>query len=383
MNSHLKLGIFLLLALLAIQNSKAQNSISTVAPLLLINSDARSAGMGDVGVATSADASSIYHNSAKMAFSTSEYKAGFNYTPWLQDLIDGLFIGGGSMIKRIDERSAWGANIRLFSLGTIQLYGDSNGPDGPQDLGIENPSEFTAAVSYSLKLSDNYSMGVALRYIRSDLSINSQDLDISPINGIGVDISGYYQSQEKNYGNFNGRVRAGFNISNLGPKVSYTSGGENFIPSRLRLGGGFDFIVDDYNTFGVTLETSKLLVPTPPTRVDGEIVAGKDDDVEWLQGVFQSFGDAPGGFQEEMQEFTFGMGAEYVYNNSFSLRAGYFKEHENKGNRKYATIGAGIKAESINIDLSYLINTSNVNNPLARTLRFSLTFDLGDIFENI
>ena len=383
MNIRLKLGIFLLLAFSAIQNSNAQNSISTVAPLLLINSDARSAGMGDIGVATSADASSIYHNSAKMAFSTSEYKVGVNYTPWLQDLIDGLFIGGGSMIKRIDERSAWGANIRLFSLGTIQLYGDATGSDGPQDLGIENPSEFTAAVSYALKLSDNYSMGVALRYIRSDLSINSQDLDISPINGIGVDISGYYQSQEKNYGNFNGRVRAGFNISNLGPKVSYTSGGENFIPSRLRLGGGFDFIVDDYNTFGVTLETSKLLVPTPPTRVDGEIVAGKDDNVDWLQGVFQSFGDAPGGFQEEMQEFTFGMGAEYVYNSSFSLRTGYFKENENKGNRKYATIGAGIKAESFNIDLSYLINTSNVNNPLARTLRFSLSFDLGDIFENI
>ncbi|MGB2128073.1 MAG: type IX secretion system outer membrane channel protein PorV [Flavicella sp.] len=378
MNNSLKLGILLFVGLIATEKFRAQNSISTVAPLLLINSDARSAGMGDVGVATNADASSLYHNSAKMAFSTSEYKVGFNYTPWLQDLIDGLFVGGGSVIKRIDERSAWGANLRLFSLGSIDLIDEFQNFQG-----TENPSELTVAVSYSLKLSDYYSMGVALRYIRSDLSINSQDQDISPINGIGVDISGYYQSPEKNYGNFNGRVRAGFNISNLGPKVSYTSGGENFIPSRLRLGGGFDFIVDDYNTFGITLETSKLLVPTPPIIDDEGNMTGKDDNVEWLQGVFQSFGDAPGGFQEELQEFTFGLGAEYVYNSSFSLRTGYFNEHENKGNRRYATLGAGIKAESFNIDLSYLINTSNVNNPLARTLRFSLSFDLGDIFENI
>tara|TARA_B100000809_G_scaffold43630_2_gene37886 strand:- start:15698 stop:16867 length:1170 start_codon:yes stop_codon:yes gene_type:complete len=368
-------------------NSQATspNPISTVAPLLMINSDARSAGMGDVGVATTSDASSIYHNSAKMAFNTSEYTFGVNYTPWLQNLVDGLFIGGGSMINRIDERSAWGMNLRYFSLGTIDLYDDIGIPQG-----IENPSELTIATSYALKLSDYFSMGVALRYIRSDLSINSLNPDISPINGFGVDISGFYQSQEKNYGSFNGRIRAGFNISNLGPKVSYTSGGENFIPTRLRLGGGFDFILDDYNTIAVTLETSKLLVPTPPIYGDHdddpgtpeEIILGKDDNVGWVEGMFQSFSDAPYGFGEEMQEFTLGFGAEYLYDNSFAIRTGYFHESEFKGNRQYFTMGAGLKAKSFNIDLSYLVNTAAAYNPLESTLRFSLSFDLGDVYEN-
>lgn len=384
-----KISLILLLITGGILKINAQatepNPISTVAPLLLINSDARSAGMGDVGVATSADASSIYHNSAKMAFSTSEYKVGVNYTPWLQNLVDGLFVGGGSVINRIDDRSAWGANVRYFSLGTIELYDEIAVP-----IGIENPSELTAAVSYALKLNDYFSMGVALRYIRSDLSINSQNTDISPINGFGVDVNGFYQSQERNYGSFNGRIRAGFNISNLGPKVSYTSGEENFIPTRLRLGGGFDFIMDDYNMIGVTLEFSKLLVPTPPIYGDhdddpstpDEIVKGKDDNVGWVEGIFQSFSDAPYGFPEEMQEITIGIGAEYLYNNSFALRTGYFHENEFKGNRQYATIGAGLQANSFNIDLSYLINTASVNNPLESTLRFSLSFDLGDIYEN-
>ena len=331
-------------------NSQATspNPISTVAPLLMINSDARSAGMGDVGVATTSDASSIYHNSAKMAFNTSEYTFGVNYTPWLQNLVDGLFVGGGSMINRIDERSSWGVNLRYFSLGTIDLYDDIGIPQG-----VENPSEMTIAGSYALKLSDYFSMGVALRYIRSDLSIKSLNDDISPINGFGVDVSGFYQSPEKNYGSFNGRIRAGFNISNLGPKVSYTSGEENFIPTRLRLGGGFDFILDDYNTVALTLETSKLLVPTPPVRDEnGEILLGKEDNVGWVEGIFQSFSDAPYGFGEEMQEFTIGFGAEYLYDNSFAIRTGYFHESEFKGNRQYFTIGGGLKAKSFNIDLS-------------------------------
>ena len=354
-------------------------TISTVAPLLLINSDARSAGMGDVGVATSSDASAVYHNSAKMAFNTSEYTVGFNYTPWLQNLVDGLFIGGGSMINRINERSAWGANVRFFSLGKIELFDEQAAP-----LGTENPSELTVAGSYALKLSDYFSMGVALRYIRSDISIKSLDTPISAINGFGVDISGYYLSPEKNYGSFNGRVRAGFNLSNLGPKVSYTFGDENFIPSRIRLGAGFDFIMDDYNTIGLTFETSKLLVPTPPItdKVTGEVISGKDNNVGWVEGIFQSFGDAPDGFSEEMEEFTWALGAEYLYNKDFALRAGYFHESENKGNRQYLTLGGGLKAKSFNIDLSYLMNASDVNNPLEKTLRFSLSFDLGDIYEN-
>ncbi|WP_317133617.1 type IX secretion system outer membrane channel protein PorV [Flavicella sediminum] len=367
-----QVAIVLALILGGISSVRAQsesNAISTVAPLLLINSDARSAGMGDLGVATSSDASAIYHNSAKMAFNTSQFTYGVNYTPWLQNLVDGLFIGGGSVINRIDERSAWGANLRYFSLGEIRLFDDQAQPQG-----VEKPKEFSIAGSYALKLSDYYSMGVTLRYIRSDLSINAADDDISAINGIGVDVSGYYQSRERNYGNFNGKWRAGFNISNLGPKVSYSnSGDKNFIPTRMRLGGGFDFIMDDYNTISVTLETSKLLVPTP---------GGDAEDAGWVEGIFKSFNDAPGGSSEEFKEFTYSVGAEYLYNNAFAVRAGYFHESEIKGNRQHFTMGGGIKARSFNIDLSYLINASDVNNPLEKTLRFSISFDLGDIYEN-
>jgi len=377
----------LLLVCLTVQVNaqNTSNTISTVAPLLMINSDARSAGMGDVGVATTPDASSLYHNAAKMAFNTSQYTVGVNYTPWLKNLVDGLFIGGGSLVNRLDERSSWGVNLRYFSLGKIELFDEQATPTG-----VENPSELTIAGSYALKLSDYFSMGVALRYIRSDLSIKTLNSDVSAINGFGVDVSGYYQSQERNYGNFNGRIRGGFNISNLGPKVSYTAGNENFIPTRLRLGGGFDFILDDYNTIAFTLETSKLLVPTPPIygghdnddSTPDVIISGKDSNVGWVEGIFQSFGDAPGGSSEELKEFTWSVGGEYLYNNAFAIRAGYFHESEFKGNRQYFTMGGGIKARSFNIDLSYLMNASDVGNPLEKTLRFSISFDLGDIYEN-
>ncbi|MDG1804493.1 type IX secretion system outer membrane channel protein PorV [Flavicella sp.] len=376
-----KIGVFLIL-LGVVLNVKAQapepNPIQTGVPLLLILSDARAAGQGDVGVATTSDANSIYHNSAKMAFNTSEYSVGVNYTPWLQSLVDGLFVGGGSIINRIDERSAWGADIRYFSLGDIDLY-----DDGGNSTGSANPYEFSASGSYALKLSDYFSMGVALRYMRSDFKITGTDQNLNTVNGFGVDVSGFYQSAERNYGSFNGRIRAGFNISNMGPKVSYTAGREDFIPTQLRLGGGFDFIIDNYNTLALTLQLSKLLVPTPPIRDEsGNVIKGKEDNVGWVEGMFQSFGDAPYGFGEEMQEVNIGFGAEYVYNDSFALRGGYYHESEMKGNRQYFTMGGGLKAKAFNIDLSYLVNAASAYNPLESTLRFSLSFDLGDIYDN-
>ena len=218
------------------------------------------------------------------------------------------------------------------------------------------------------------------------------DDNASAASTFGVDISGYYQSEEQAYNDFNGRWRAGFAIQNLGPKFKYDEAGqENFQPTNLRLGGGFDFILDQYNKVGVTAEFSKLLVPTPPllgfddTDGDGEqdtdeptyIVAGKDPDVPFLSGVFQSFGDAPGGFKEELQEFTYALGAEYTYQDSFAFRAGYFNEHETKGARKFFALGAGFKYNVINVDLSYLFSASQVQSPLESTLRFSLTFNLG------
>ncbi|MBT8376746.1 MAG: type IX secretion system outer membrane channel protein PorV, partial [Bacteroidia bacterium] len=219
------------------------------------------------------------------------------------------------------------------------------------------------------------------------------DPNANAANSFGVDITGFYQGEEEAYNDFNGRWRAGFAIQNLGPKFKYDDAGrENFQPTNLRLGGGFDFIFDDYNKLALTAEVTKLLVPTPPklgyvdSDGDGEqdsdeptiIVEGQDNDVSFLKGVFQSFGDAPGGFSEEIREFTWALGAEYYYQDSFAFRAGYFNEAEDKGARKFFALGAGFKYTTINIDLSYLFSASRVQSPLENTLRFSLTFNFGD-----
>lgn len=367
--------IICVLALSTITKAQTRGGITTAAPFLLIAPDARSGGMGDMGVATSADGFSLFHNPAKIAFSDREVKAGITYSPWLRNLTDDIFIGSASYMKRFSENAAWGAEFRYFSLGQIDLTDNNGNPNG-----TINPNEFVFTGSYALKLSETFSMGVGLKYLRSNLSFNgTAGNTLQPINSIAVDVSGYYQSYEENYGNFNGRYRIGFNITNIGPKVSYTPGDtpeeEDFIPTNLKLGGGFDFILDDYNTIATTIEFTKLLVPTP--QLDGS-----DQEVGWVEGIFSSFGDAPGGFSEELQEFTYALGAEYLYNNAFALRAGYFNENPNKGNRQFFTLGGGFKTNALNIDLSYLINSSDVNNPLENSLRFSLSFDLGEIFDD-
>lgn len=355
-----------------------QSAITTAVPFLLIAADARAAGMGDMGVATSVDAFSQQWNPAKYAFS--EYKQGFGvtYTPYLSELVNDIFLGNLTYYNRLNERSAIAASFRYFSLGEIEL---GLTPEQMENPLIQRPNELTFDVSYSLRLSERFSMAVAGRYLRSDLKIQALDSDATPGSSFAVDIAGYYQSEVIPYNEFDGRWRAGFNISNLGPKIRYDDlGQENFLPTNLRLGGGFDFILDDYNRVGVTAEVNKLLVPTPPIRnlVSGEVVEGKDDDVNFFQGIFQSFGDAPGGFSEEMKEFTWALGAEYVYQDAFSLRLGYFNESEMKGNRKFASIGAGFRYTTINIDVSYLFSTSKVRSPLEGTLRFALTFNLGE-----
>ena len=388
-----KLGIYFILCVLASvkvtaqTNTEATGGITTATPFLLIVPDARAGGMGDMGVATSADAFSLFHNAAKMTFSNRQIKTGITYSPWLRNLTDDIFIGSASYMNRFSDRAAWGADFKYFSLGQIDLT-NSDGSDN----GSINPNELVFTGSYALKLSETFSMGVGLKYIRSNLAFNgTSGNSLQPINSFAVDISGYYQSLEENYGNFNGRYRLGFNIANIGPKVSYTPGSEDFIPTNLKLGGGFDFILDDYNTISTTVEFTKLLVPTPPIRersdengngVPDEIISGKDDNVGWVSGIFQSFGDAPGGFSEELQEFTYALGAEYLYNNAFALRGGYFHESKDKGNRQYFTLGGGFKTNALNIDLSYLINSSDVNNPLENSLRFSLSFDLGEVFDD-
>ena len=360
-------------------DTQQTGGITTATPFLLIVPDARAGGMGDMGVATTADAFSLFHNPAKIVFSDRQIKTGLTYSPWLRNLTDDIFIGSGSYINRFSENSAWGADFKYFSLGQIDLTDNQGNPNG-----TINPNELVATGSYALKLSETFSMGVSLKYIRSNLAFNgTAGNTLQPINSFAVDVSGYYQSFEQNYGNFNGRYRIGFNISNIGPKVSYVPGQEDFIPTNLKFGGGFDFILDDYNIISTTVEFTKLLVPTPPIRDgDGNVIDGKEDqDIGWIQGMFSSFGDAPGGFSEELKEFTYALGAEYLYNNAFALRAGYFHESEDKGNRQYFTLGGGFKTNALNIDLSYLINSSDVNNPLENSLRFSLSFDLGEIYD--
>ncbi|XMO85146.1 type IX secretion system outer membrane channel protein PorV [Algibacter sp. AS12] len=372
--------------------------ITTGIPFLLIASDARAAGMGDMGVATSVDAFSQQWNSSKYAFSEAKSGVGVSYTPYLSKLVNDIFLGNFTYFNRLDDRSAFAASLRYFSLGSIEFV------DGPDDTPREQkPNEFSLDASYALRLSDQFSMSVLMRYLRSDLRIQGVGGDITPASTFGVDLSGYYQSEEEAYSDFNGRWRAGFAIQNIGPKFKYDEGGEeNFQPTNLRIGAGFDFIFDDYNKISVTAEIAKLLVPTPPqlgretvfedvngngtyeededtfiSETDNVIYKGKSQDVNFLSGMFQSFGDAPGGFSEELKEFTWALGAEYVYQDSFAFRTGYFNESEEKGARKFLALGAGFKANVVNIDLSYLFSASKVQSPLENTLRFSLTFNFG------
>ncbi len=378
-----KIGLFFI-CLLAFQNSFAQERVITTAvPFLLIPADARAAGMGDVGVATSADAFSQQYNPAKYAFSLDEQGVFLSYTPYLTEIVNDINLGQLGYYYRLNERSAAAATLRYFGLGDIVLT------EGPNDPGrTVSPSELALDLSYSLRLSERYAMAVGARYIRSGLKIPDAYSDASAANTFAVDIAGYYQSEQIAYSDFDGRWRAGFNIQNLGPKLSYDNDefSSNFLPTNLRLGAGFDFIMDEYNTIGFTLETTKLLVPTPQYEegmTANEIAQAYDDyqKTNWVSGVFQSFGDAPNGFSEELQEFTMGAGVEYMYQESFALRLGYFSENENKGARKYFTLGAGFKYNIMKIDVSYLMSTSKVQNPLENTLRFSLTFNFGDKYD--
>lgn len=361
--------------------------ITTGVPFLLIAPDARAAAMGDMGVATPVDAFSQQWNSAKYVFSETKSGIGVSYTPYLSKLVNDIFLGNVTYFNRIDERSAFALSLKYFSLGDIEFVTDEF-----SEALIQRPNEFTIDASYALRLSDQFGMSVAMRYLSSDLKLPGLGGDTTPASTFGVDISGYYQSEEEAYSDYNGRWRMGFAIQNIGPKFKYDEAGrENFQPTNLRLGAGFDFIFDEFNKIAITAEVTKLLVPTPPiygyVDNDGDenqdsdeptiIVEGKDPDVSFLSGMFQSFGDAPDGFSEELKEFTWALGAEYVYQDSFAFRAGYFNESEEKGARKFLALGAGFKANVVNIDLSYLFSASKVQSPLENTLRFSLTFNIG------
>ena len=368
---------------------KAQeNVITTGVPFLLVAADARSAGMADNGVASSADAFSQQWNPAKYAFAVDKVGFSISYTPYLTDLVNDISLGQLTYYNRVNERSAFAGSFRFFGLGNIELR--ENAEDQPR---IVSPSEFAFDGSYSLKLSEKFSMAVAARFINSNLKVASDASDASSASSFAIDVAGFYQTEELSFNEFNGRWRAGFNIKNLGPKISYdsTQFNNNFLPANLKVGTGFDFILDDYNKVAVNLELSKLLVPTPQNpdlNGDGTITPAERNQnndnynsIGWFQGMTQSFSDAPGGFSEELKEVTYSLGAEYLYQDSFALRAGYFHENPNKGARQYFYLGAGFKYNVVKVDVSYLFSTSKVKNPLENTLRFSLTFNFGDQYD--
>ena len=400
--------ILIALTLLGVQMAKAQNDsrvITTGVPFLTIAADARAAGMADQGVATSTDVFSQQWNPAKYAFALKEQGVSVSYTPYLTNIANDISLGQVTYYNRFSDRSAFAGSLRYFGLGDIEIR------QSPDDPGYtRSPNELAVDLSYAQKLDEQFSMAIAFRYISSNLRIPESvggSSDASAAKTFAFDIAAFYQSEEIAYSDFNGRWRAGFNMQNLGPKISYDNDPDlssNFLPSTLRLGGGFDFIFDEYNKLGVNLELAKLLVPTPYSYVNsnpvdlngdgdytdaGETTQAAADaanyntynDIGWVSGIFKSFGDAPGGFSEEIKEITYSVGAEYMYQDSFSVRAGYFHESPEKGARQFFSLGAGFKYSAVKVDVSYLFSSSKVKNPLENTLRFSLTFNFGDKYE--
>ena len=351
--------------------------ITTAVPFLMIASDARAAGIGEQGVATSMDNFSQHWNPSKYVFSESSSGIAFSYTPYLSKLVNDIFLANISYYNKINERSAWSASLKYFSLGDIDIL------QNPLDIPIiENPNEFTIDAAYSLKLNENFALSVGGRFLLSDVKLQTLDSETEAASSVAVDISGFFESDITSYRNYDGILRAGFNISNIGPKMKYSklnNGTESFLPTNLRFGTGFEFIFDSNNSFTISVELNKLLVPSPSEEVfnvDGDLVAYRQPDVGFLQGIFNSFNDAPDGFSEELKELTYSLGFEYSFNKSFFLRSGYFSEHELKGSRKFITIGTGFNTDkNLKIDLSYLISISDVISPLENTLRLSLGFN--------
>ena len=370
-----KLTRFLIAFLFVVQAIGQDRVITTGVPFLLITPDARAAGMGELGVATSADAYAQQWNPAKYAFSENNSGLGLSYTPYLRQLVDDIFLGSLTYFNKLNERSAWATTLKYFSYGNVQFNDMMSGTI--IDQGSKRPNEITVDLSYSLKLSEKFAMAVAGRFLRSDLKIHT-DMDATSANSLGVDIAGFYQGDTFDMGNLDGLIRAGFNISNIGPRLKYDEGGQmDFIPTNLKLGSGVDFIFDPSKVLGVYIEFSKLLVPTPVAYYDNnnQPQGYRQPDIDFFNGIFKSFNDAPGGTQEELKEITCAFGLEYLFAKTLALRTGYFNESEEKGSRRYLTFGTGFKLNGLEIDISYLSSTSKIRNPLENTLRFSLSFN--------
>lgn len=386
MNKAFRILLAVLLVQLSLQASAQEkkdlfNPVNYAVISQTIAPDARGGGLGDVGAATDPDVNSQYWNPAKYPFCISRAGVALNFTPWLRSLVNDMNLAYLAGYYRIGDHSAVSSSLRYFNLGKV--YTSYEGAESGEGTTI-NPYEMSLDVAYSLMLSETFSLSAALRWIYSDMRFVERE-DNSPASAFAADIAAYYQNYI-NIGQRECQLGIGLNISNIGSKIKF-SGNEysEFLPANLRLGASLMIPIDEYNRLTIAADANKLLVPTVPKQEEGEDNSEYEDrvhreynDISAIRGIFKSFGDAPGGFKEELQEIYYGVGAEYTYNDKFSLRAGYHHEAENKGNRKYFTVGAGFKMSVFQLDAGYVVATAK-SNPLDQTLRFSLTFDMDGI----
>jgi hypothetical protein len=357
-------------------NGSKQNAITTAVPFVNISPDARSGGMGEAGVAISPDANSAYWNPSKLAFIEEPSNATLSYSPWMRQIFPDVNLGYLSYYKRLDDRNTIAASMRYFNLGSVDSYDDNL-----NSLGTLRPNEYSFDVSLARKFGDELSMGLTGRYIHSNLTqgavINGQQTSAS--NAIAADISLYYHTASHMFSD-EGSFAFGADISNIGTKMAYANAAPAyFLPTNLRVGIAQTVNFDSYNQLTFAFDINKLLVPTPPIRdANGNIIKGSDDNVSVVSGIFRSFTDAPGGFSEQFQEFDFSPGFEYWYNHQLALRMGFFYENPNKGDRQYATFGAGYRIDNISIDMSYIAGREQ-NTPLANVVRFSLGYNFGAV----
>ncbi len=355
-------------------NGSSSTAIVTAVPFLTISPDSRSGAMGEAGVALSPDVNAAYWNPSKLAFLEDKDNLSVSYSPWLRNLVPDVNLAFLSYAHQLDSRNTIGGSLRYFNLGTVNLT-DNNAAD----LGVYKPNEFSVDGSFARKFGENLSLGLTLRYIHSNLANGyfASGQQTQSANAVAADISLFYHKPTQQFGK-DAIFAFGMDISNIGSKISYTSQGQQyFLPANLRIGAANTWFLNNYNELTFTLDINKLLVPTPPVRDDnGNIIKGKDDNVSVPAGIFGSFTDAPGGFSEELQEISFSPGLEYRYNKQFAVRAGYFYENPNKGDRQYLTTGVGFRYDIYNIDFSYLAATQQ-KSPLANTIRFTLTANFG------
>jgi hypothetical protein len=360
------------------------NTITTAVPFLMIAPDARGGGMGDIGVSTTPDVYSLYWNPAKYAFIEKDFGFGIGYVPWLRGLVNDMGLMSVAGFKRFGDKQAIAASLRFFSMGEVMFTNETG-----QELGYVKPNEWAVDATYARKFSRTLSGAVAGRFIYSNLiPVNYTKYDVNPGISVAADIAIYYHKELDIKGLAGAYIDLGLNISNIGAKISYSSSStlRDFIPTNLRIGPSFTMDLDEYNRLSFAIDLNKLLVPTPPiywpdsTTPDGEkvIKKGYNPDVSVVQGMIQSFYDAPWGFKEEMDEINFVVSAEYWYNKLFAIRAGYFWESKYKGDRQFFTLGAGLRYNVFGLDFSYLIPVKN-NNPLQNTLQFTLLFNFDPI----